>query len=70
MNRSILALLLLTLSASAFAQAPISAAWVDKSPHKEGVVTANGVKLHYLEWGGAAVLFGHEHLGQLAAARD
>jgi pimeloyl-ACP methyl ester carboxylesterase len=26
--------------------------WVDKSPHKSGVVTVNGIKLHYLDWGG------------------
>ena len=27
--------------------------WVDKSPHKTGFVTVNGVRLHYLDWGGA-----------------
>ena len=26
--------------------------WIDKSPHTKGVVTANGIKLHYLDWGG------------------
>lgn len=26
--------------------------WADRSPHKEGFVTANNVKLHYLDWGG------------------
>src|SRR5687767_833152 len=26
--------------------------WTDKSPHKAGFVTVNGVKLHYLDWGG------------------
>lgn len=26
--------------------------WVDKSSHRNGFVTANGVKLHYLDWGG------------------
>src|SRR5258705_10112870 len=26
---------------------------VDKSPHKTGFITVNGVKLHYLDWGGA-----------------
>ena len=25
----------------------------DTSPHKSGFVTANGIKLHYLDWGGA-----------------
>ena len=24
----------------------------DQSPHKSGFITANGVKLHYLDWGG------------------
>jgi hypothetical protein len=27
-------------------------AWRDTSPHKSGFVLANGVKLHYLDWGG------------------
>lgn len=33
----------------------------DKSPHKSGFVTVNGVKLHYLDWGGKgkALLFIH-----------
>lgn len=33
--------------------------WRDKSPHKSAFVTANGVKLHYLDWGGKgeALLF-------------
>lgn len=26
--------------------------WVDRSPHKQGFVTANGIKLEYLDWGG------------------
>jgi len=26
--------------------------WTDKSPHKSGFITANHVKLHYLDWGG------------------
>lgn len=28
-------------------------AWVDPSPHRCGYVTVNGVRLHYLDWGGA-----------------
>jgi pimeloyl-ACP methyl ester carboxylesterase len=28
------------------------AAWVDRSPHKTGFVSVNGIKLHYLDWGG------------------
>jgi pimeloyl-ACP methyl ester carboxylesterase len=33
----------------------------DKSPHKAGFITANNVKLHYLDWGGAGetLLFLH-----------
>jgi non-heme chloroperoxidase len=33
--------------------------WVDKSPHKSGFITANGIRLHYLDWGGKgeALLF-------------
>lgn len=26
--------------------------WTDKSPHKSEFITVNGVKLHYLDWGG------------------
>jgi pimeloyl-ACP methyl ester carboxylesterase len=26
--------------------------WADKSLHQNGFITANGVKLHYLDWGG------------------
>ncbi|HMJ65919.1 MAG TPA: alpha/beta hydrolase [Candidatus Binatia bacterium] len=35
--------------------------WTDKSPHKSGFVTVNGVRLHYLDWGGKgeAMLFLH-----------
>jgi pimeloyl-ACP methyl ester carboxylesterase len=29
-----------------------NAGHADKSPHKSGFVTANGVRLHYLDWGG------------------
>jgi non-heme chloroperoxidase len=34
---------------------PVSAtnAWTDKSPHKAGFITVNGVRLHYLDWGGS-----------------
>lgn len=31
---------------------PEVAAWTDPSPHTSGSVTANGVRLHYLDWGG------------------
>jgi len=35
--------------------------WIDRSPHKSGFLTANGVKLHYLDWGGMgpSMLFLH-----------
>src|SRR2546425_9103885 len=26
--------------------------WTDKSPHKTRFITVNGVRLHYLDWGG------------------
>ena len=26
--------------------------WVDPAPHKSGFVDANGIKMHYLDWGG------------------
>jgi pimeloyl-ACP methyl ester carboxylesterase len=29
------------------------AAWVDASPHRQGFIMANGVRLQYLDWGGA-----------------
>jgi non-heme chloroperoxidase len=34
------------------ASIPAQPAWTDKSPHKTGFVTANAVRLHYLDWGG------------------
>jgi pimeloyl-ACP methyl ester carboxylesterase len=35
------------------APAPVTeAAWTDPAPHRSGFVTANGVRLHYLDWGG------------------
>jgi len=35
--------------------------WIDRSPHKSGFLTANKVRLHYLDWGGKgqAILFLH-----------
>jgi non-heme chloroperoxidase len=27
--------------------------WTDRSPHKVGFITVNGVRLHYLDWGGS-----------------
>src|ERR1700730_16949736 len=34
-------------------QEPKAASWSDTSPHKSGFVTANGVRLNYLDWGGS-----------------
>jgi pimeloyl-ACP methyl ester carboxylesterase len=33
-------------------QTQISAEWSDTAAHKSGFVTANGIRLHYLDWGG------------------
>lgn len=33
-------------------KAQSSAAWLDTAAHKSGFVTANGIRLHYLDWGG------------------
>ena len=35
--------------------------WTDKSPHETEFITANGIKLHYLDWGGKGetILFLH-----------
>jgi pimeloyl-ACP methyl ester carboxylesterase len=43
-----LALAFLTIAACRKA-----ASWADKSTHKSGFVTANGIRLHYLDWGGS-----------------
>jgi hypothetical protein len=34
-------------------QAHSSAAWSDTAAHKSGFVTANGTRVHYLDWGGS-----------------
>ena len=34
-------------------QTQISTAWPDTAAHKSGFVTANGIRLHYLDWGGS-----------------
>lgn len=31
---------------------PAEAAWTDPSPHASAFTTANGIRLHYLDWGG------------------
>jgi hypothetical protein len=42
-------------------QEPKATTWSDPSPHKSGLVTANGIRLHYLDWGGSgpALIFVH-----------
>ena len=46
-----LALLVCTVATHAYAESSREA-WTDKSPHVENIVKVNGVKLHYLDWGG------------------
>jgi len=41
----------LTLVALAACRKP--ATWSDPAPHKSAFVTANGIRLHYLDWGGS-----------------
>lgn len=36
-----------------FAACRKAASWSDNSTHKSGFVTANGIRLHYLDWGGS-----------------
>jgi pimeloyl-ACP methyl ester carboxylesterase len=45
-------LLLICIATAAQAQTPAPKPWSDPSPHKVGFVTANGVRLNYLDWGG------------------
>ncbi len=33
-------------------KAQTSVAWSETAAHKSGFVTANGIRLHYLDWGG------------------
>src|SRR5688500_2600589 len=49
-SHSTLLSLLLALSVTPGAMA--QGQWTDKSPHKTQFITANSVKLHYLDWGG------------------
>lgn len=46
-------LLVLTAAAAPLAAQQPGDAWRDASPHREGRVQANGVNLHYLDWGGS-----------------
>src|SRR5688572_33067400 len=42
-----------------FSSQTANSQWIDKSPHKVRFVNVNGIRLHYLDWGGKgeAVLF-------------
>lgn len=51
-QRNIVPVLLTLLILSAAQVARAQNGWIDKSPHRSGFVTANGNKLHYLDWGG------------------
>ncbi|MFY9620372.1 MAG: alpha/beta hydrolase [Pyrinomonadaceae bacterium] len=42
---------LLSIQPAPAQQTETTARPADKSPHKSGFTTVNGVKLHYLEWG-------------------
>src|SRR5215469_1781121 len=63
MQRIKMGFLLLVLSAitGLRAQAPTLApkseqkttTWSDPSPHKNGFITANGIRINYLDWGGS-----------------
>src|SRR5688572_26069595 len=35
-----------------FGASSLATEWVDKSPHKAEFIRANGVRLHFLDWGG------------------
>jgi non-heme chloroperoxidase len=45
-------LLCVLLSLASALGAGAESDWKDKSPHKSGFISANGVRLHYLDWGG------------------
>ncbi len=64
MLRALFILLLLPLSAI-FVAAQSGAKQEDNSPHRSAFVTVNGVRLHYLDWGGQGepLLFLHGMFG-------
>lgn len=47
------AALLVCVGCSSRESKPTPDTWSDTSPHKSGFVTANGIRLHYLDWGGS-----------------
>ena len=66
-TRAVLMLIAMTVALHADAQSD----WTDKSPHKSRFITVNGVRLHYLDWGGKGdtMLFLHG-LGDTAHIYD
>lgn len=54
--RIALLLLLLLLASPVISQtAQFKDTWVDKSPHRSGFITVNGIRLQYLDWGGKGI---------------
>ena len=52
--KTFLSLIVLSFSLAVAAQnTPPAGKLEDKLPQKSGFVTANGIKLHYLDWGGS-----------------
>ena len=48
----LVAIFLLSIQSALAQSTETTAKPADKSPHKSGFVTANGIRLHYLDWGG------------------
>src|SRR5713226_1406607 len=53
MKRFHILLLLLVACFATAMLAQMPATWTDPAAHKSGFVTANGIRLHYLDWGGS-----------------
>jgi hypothetical protein len=53
MRRSIIFAMLFASALLTLAACLKTATWSDTAAHKSGFITANGVRLHYLDWGGA-----------------
>lgn len=51
-HRNTLSILVTLIILIAAQSARAQDSWVDKSPHQSSFATVNGVKLHYLDWGG------------------
>jgi pimeloyl-ACP methyl ester carboxylesterase len=53
MHRRVTAATCAALALVALAACHTSTTWVDPAAHKSGFVTANGIQLYYLDWGGS-----------------